>query len=40
MAFSGGSPFSSPGNLPSNIQGDGVGIWAGYGIYYDTVICQ
>ena len=40
QAISTGSPFASPGNLPSNINGDGVGIWAGYGIYYDTVICQ
>ena len=40
QAISAGSPFASPGNLPSNIQGDGVGIWAGYGIFYDTIICQ
>ncbi len=40
QAFSAGSPFASPGNLPTNIQGDAVGVWAGYGIYYDTIICQ
>ena len=40
QAFSTGSPFASPGNLPGNIEGDGVGIWAGYGIYFDTLICQ
>ena len=40
QAFSAGSPFASPGNLPGNIDGGAIGIWAGYGIYYDTVICQ
>ncbi len=40
QAFSSGSPFASPGNLPGNIEGDGIGIWAGYGIYQDTVVCQ
>ena len=40
QAFSNGSPFASPGNLPGNIEGDGIGIWAGYGVYLDTLICQ
>ncbi len=40
QAFSTGSPFASPGNLPGNIEGDGIGIWAGYGVYLDTLICQ
>jgi len=40
QAFSAGSPFASPGNLPSNIQGEAIGVWAGYGVYYDTIICQ
>lgn len=40
QAFSAGSPFASPGNLPGNIDGGAIGIWAGYGIYYDTIICQ
>jgi hypothetical protein len=40
QAFSAGSPFASPGNLPGNIDGGAIGIWSGYGIYYDTVICQ
>ena len=22
------------------IEGDGIGIWAGYGVYLDTLICQ
>jgi len=33
-----GSPFASPGNLPSNING-GLGVFTGYGAAFDTVIC-
>ena len=40
QAISNGSIFSSPGNLPNNIQGAGIGIFAGYGVSYDTLICQ
>ena len=33
------NPFaSSMNNLETNIAGDGLGIWAGYGVSYDTVI--
>lgn len=35
---SAGSPFASPANVQSNIEG-GLGVWAGYGAVYDTVIC-
>ena len=28
------------GNLPYNIQGDGIGIFYGYGVSYDTLICE
>ena len=34
-----GSPFASPSNVKSNVQG-GLGVWAGYGAYYDTLVCQ
>jgi hypothetical protein len=34
-----GSPFASPSNVKSNVEG-GLGVWAGYGAYYDTLICQ
>jgi Domain of unknown function (DUF4249) len=34
-----GSPFASPTNIASNIEG-GLGIWAGYGAAYDTVIVK
>jgi len=33
-----GSPFSLPENIESNIEG-GLGIWAGFGPTYDTIIC-
>jgi len=31
-----GSPFASPASLQTNIEG-GLGIWAGYGVHYDTI---
>ena len=34
-----GSPFESPSTLPTNIEG-GVGIWAGYAVYLDTIYCN
>lgn len=33
-----GSPFATPANLQGNING-GIGLWAGYGVVYDTIIC-
>lgn len=35
----GGSPFSSPANIPTNIQGGALGLWAGYSSWYDTLYC-
>jgi hypothetical protein len=35
---SSGSPFASPANIPTNING-GLGAWIGYGAIYDTIIC-
>ena len=37
--FSGGSPFASPANIPTNITGGALGVWAGYSPWYDTLIC-
>lgn len=39
-AVSNGSIFASSGNLPYNVQGDGLGIFYGYGVSYDTLICE
>jgi hypothetical protein len=36
---SGGSPFASPTNIPSNISGGALGVWAGYSPAFDTLIC-
>jgi len=33
-----GDVFSTPSNIISNIEG-GLGVWAGYGVVLDTVIC-
>ena len=38
--FSAGSPFATPVNVPSNISGGALGVWAGFSSWYDTVICQ
>lgn len=34
-----GDLFSTPANVRTNIQG-GLGVWAGWGVYQDTIICQ
>ncbi len=39
-AASNGSIFSSSGNLPYNVEGDGIGVFYGYGSSYDTLICE
>ncbi len=38
QAASQGSPFASPANIQTNIDG-GLGAWIGYGASYDTIIC-
>lgn len=38
LILSQGSPFALPANMMSNVEG-GIGLWAGYGIWQDTVIC-
>jgi hypothetical protein len=35
---SNGNPFASPVTILSNIKGGGLGIWAGYGVAYDTIM--
>lgn len=36
----GGSPFAVPANIPSNMSGGAIGVWAGYSPYYDTLVCE
>lgn len=36
----GGSPFATPSNLPSNISNGALGVWAGYSPVYDTLVCN
>jgi hypothetical protein len=33
------NPFSSPVSVMSNIDNGGRGVWGGYGVTYDTIIC-
>lgn len=35
-----GNPFATPTNIPTNIIGGALGVWAGYSPTYDTLICQ
>jgi len=35
----GGNPFATPTNIPTNIEGGALGIWAGYSPSFDTLIC-
>lgn len=34
-----GNPFATPTNIPSNIDGGALGLWAGFSPSYDTLIC-
>ncbi len=38
--MSNGNPFASPSTLESNISGDGIGLWCGYGTYIKGVRLQ
>jgi hypothetical protein len=35
-----GNPFATPTNIPNNLNGNALGIWAGYSPTYDTLYCQ
>jgi hypothetical protein len=35
-----GNPFASPSQIMTNIEGGGLGVWGGYGVFTDTVICK
>lgn len=38
--YSGGNPFATPTNIPTNIVGGAFGVWVGYSPAYDTLICK
>lgn len=33
-----GNPFASPTTLPTNIENGALGLWAGYGVSFDTIV--
>jgi hypothetical protein len=37
--YSGGNPFATPTNIPTNIEGGALGVWAGFSPSFDTLIC-
>jgi hypothetical protein len=37
-ASSNGNPFASPSSIMSNISGGALGVWAGFGASYDTIM--
>ena len=34
-----GNPFATPTNIPNNITGGALGVWAGYSPVFDTLVC-
>lgn len=34
-----GNPFATPTNIPTNIVGGALGVWAGFSPSYDTLVC-
>ena len=34
-----GNPFATPTNIPNNIEGGALGVWAGYSPSFDTLAC-
>jgi len=38
--YSNGNPFLSPSQIVTNIKGGALGVWTGYGVFTDTVICK
>ncbi len=38
--FSSGNPFATPTSMPTNVSGGALGIWAGYGASYKTIIAK
>lgn len=41
QVVSNGNPFAAPTPIRSNIKGEGgLGVWSGYGVWYDTTVAQ
>lgn len=38
--YTAGNPFATPTNIPSNIEGGALGVWAGFSPWSDTLICE
>ena len=38
--YTAGNPFATPTNIPTNIEGGALGVWAGFSPWSDTLICQ
>lgn len=36
----GGSPFASPSNIPTNIKGGALGVWSAFSPIFDTLVCK
>ena len=34
-----GNPFATPTNIPNNISGGALGVWAGFSPSFDTLAC-
>jgi len=35
-----GNPFATPTNIPTNLSGGALGVWAGFSPFLDTLVCQ
>ena len=38
--YTAGNPFATPTNIPTNISGGALGVWAGFSPWSDTLYCQ
>jgi hypothetical protein len=38
--YTAGNPFATPTNIPTNMEGGALGVWAGFSPWSDTLICQ
>ena len=38
--YTAGNPFATPTNIPTNIVGGALGVWAGFSPWSDTLVCE